>query len=122
MNAATKTADAYSAADDDWTRYGKWEVRLDNEVFRIFPKNKDGQTFPVTVRRSFIYLRRENLLGEYDGITFKHYLHRRNLYWSDSRQKGSCARHHVSRSLARLLFKGDEEPAKMLMAEAEARL
>jgi hypothetical protein len=105
----------------EWTQHGAYEIKLEKEVYRIFPKSKDGKSFPITIRRAYIHLRRELNDGSTMLLSFKHYLHRRNLYWSDSRhEKGSCTKHHVRKELARILFKRDEDAAKKLMEKVEA--
>lgn len=107
--------------NDDWTKIGKFDVMIVPDHFRIFPKNAAGESIPVQIRRVYILLRRKLPNGE-GFIYFKHYLHQRKLYWSDSRKKGSCPRRHVRRELARMLFERDEKAAVQLIEQAEALL
>jgi hypothetical protein len=107
----------------EWTTFGKYQVRIRPDKFRIFPKGADGKTRPVWIRRVFVELQRTLDSGVVVSLTFKHYLHQRHTYWSDSRDtKGSRPRHHVRQELARLLFDKDQDQAKRLMLEAEALL
>jgi hypothetical protein len=106
----------------EWTRQGKFEYTIKNESFRIFPKGKDGKTRPVWVKRAFLHLRRKLLDDTFAEIFFKYYLHQRNFYWADGRQKGSCHRRHVRKELARMLFEKNEERATALMTKVEGLL
>ena len=109
--------------DREWWTFGLWEVSLEREQFRIFPKGPDGKSIPVTLRRVYVHLRRKLKNDTYATLFFKYYLHQRNFYWADSRHdKGSCPRHHVESELARLLFKGDKENAKRLVDQATSML
>lgn len=107
----------------DWKRHGNWEAMTEREAYRIFPKDKEGKTRVLWVKRVFIRLRRQLKDGSYAELFFKHYLHQRNRYWRDSRhEKGSCPKKHVQTELARLLFDGNREQALNMMLQAEAIL
>lgn len=107
----------------EWTNFGGGcDVKVRPESFRIFPKGRDGETRPVTIRRVWVEVRREKLDGTHGGMSFKFYLHQKNLYWGDSRKKGSCSKAHVRRELARMVFQRDEAMAEELMAAAEAQI
>jgi hypothetical protein len=107
----------------EWTSFdGGCEVQVRPETFRIFPKGRDGKTRPVTIRRVWVDVRRETLTGDYSGMTFKYYSHQKNLFWGDSRKKGSCSKAHVRDELARMIFKGDKSCAAEFIAHAESRI
>ena len=108
--------------DIEWTRQGRFEYTVQNESFRIFPKGPDGKTRPVWVKRAFIHLRTRLLDDTFSAIFFKYYLHQRNFYWHDSRQKGSCHKRHVNKELARMLYEKSEEKAEQLMTQVEGLL
>lgn len=93
-------------------RIGNWLVSYDSETFRIFPKNKRGETVPVTITRHFLYLQdvRTGTL-----ISLKRYRHRREWYWRDSRDPKPTMEFVVIGEVARLLFGGDRERAKALL-------
>ncbi len=111
------------AENKEWWAFGAWEVNLEHERFKIFPKGPDGKSIPITLRRVYVNLRRLLKDDTYAKICFKHYIHQRNFYWSDSRHdKGSCPRHHVESEVARLLFKGDKIKAGRLVDQAESML
>lgn len=108
---------------DDWETIGTYRVRITPDHFRIFPKDAEGKTRPVWVKRVYVELQKSLETGHVVGVTFKHYLHQRNLYWADLRReegKQSCPSFHVRRELARLLFEGDRDKANRLMERAEA--
>lgn len=79
---------------------GHWLVSADTEKFRIFPKGRDGKTVPVWRINSFIYLRcvRSGAL-----VVFKRYLHMKQWYWRDSRDKRPCDEGDILREMARML-------------------
>src|SRR5262245_41662835 len=92
---------------------GRWKVTIEQERYRIFPKNKDGETVPVQRWNRFIILLHE---AHDEPIVFKNYLHRGSWLWNDSREpKKPCYEIDVEKELARLLFKGDRAQAKELM-------
>lgn len=103
----------------DWARHGNWDVNLEREAFRIFPKAPDGTTMPVMVKRVYINLKRDYPNGTHAELKFKHFLHQRKLYWSDLRQKGSVHRNQIRDELARLLFNGDKVAAAAMIQQAE---
>jgi len=86
-----------------WTAFGKYSVMADSETFRIYPKNKQGQTVPVTRINYKWFVRHES--GTL--VVFKRYLHQKRWYWSDSRVKGPCSEEHVLAEVSRMLFAGD---------------
>ena len=91
---------------------GSYFITKSSECFRIFPENKKGETIPLTISRRFIILRHSSGTE----ITFKHYLWRGRLLWSDSRLKGSCGTDHVLTEVARMLFQGNVEKAGEFIA------
>lgn len=108
--------------EQDWVNCGKWSYRLRYEAFRIFPKNKEGESIPVWVRRSFLEMKTDLKDGSAAVIVVKYFKHRRQFYWSDSRQKGSQPRHQIKSEVARLLFQGNRELADRLLKEVESAI
>jgi hypothetical protein len=91
---------------------GSYLVSHDAETFRIFPKNRAGETVPVTRFNYFLYLR-----CTFSGqlVTFKRYLHQKNWFWRDSRDAKPTDDRSVQKEVARMLFKGDEGKAGLLL-------
>lgn len=102
----------------EWTQQGKFDIAIENESFRIFPKDSEGKTRPVWIKRAIVYLKRRDTQ---DQLFFKYYLHQRRYYWADSRKpKGSVPIRHVRKELARMLYKGNIEAANRLMSQIES--
>lgn len=83
------------------------------ESFRVFPKNKKGETIVVPVIRTVFTLRHRT--GE--EITFRRFLYRKEWKWGDSRIKGSISENHVVSEIARMMFGGDENKAVDLIVQ-----
>jgi hypothetical protein len=77
-----------------------WSVTSDQETFRIFPKDKRGNTRPITRINQFLYLQGSN--GQM--ITFKRYLHQGQWYWRSSQVNKPIYDLDVRDELSRLLF------------------
>jgi hypothetical protein len=93
----------------------RYAITTDRDEFRIFPRNKHGQTRPVRIVRIFIKLTEDTTKEE---ITFKRYLHRKQWYWGDSRVNGPVSDAHVIGEIARMAFGGDHGAAVTLMIKA----
>ena len=91
---------------------GGWSVSYMSEQFRIFPKNKAGQTIPIRRVNYFLTLKHTR---NTDEIVFKRYLHRGLWYWRDSREKASQYEDEIVKEIARHLFKGDRVKAENLI-------
>jgi hypothetical protein len=91
---------------------GNWLVSADSETFRIFPRNRRGETIPVTRINHFLYLRC-TLSGML--VTFKRYLHQGAWFWRDSRDRTWAFEADVIAEVARMLFRGDEGKARDLL-------
>lgn len=91
------------------------EVAFEQEVFRIFPKGRDGKTRPVSIHRTFIHVRDRRWPGQ---VTFKRYLHQKQWHWKDSRDSKSCSELAVVKELADMCCGGDKEQAKDLIIKA----
>jgi hypothetical protein len=106
-------------SDPLWQRVGNYDVMVDSDHYRIFPKNRQGETIPVTISKQLIHLR---AVPTGRVTTFKRFKHRGKWKWSDSRHKrGGCSEQHVRAELARMIFRGDGEAAGALI-EATAQL
>ena len=113
-----------------WTRIGKYDVRIDSETKRIYPKNKFGKVIPVTLSNQTLHLRhvQASEVMKQDAfwrtplgvdVVFKRHSHpagrrRRNgstWLWNDSRIKGPVRPHWCVDEVARMLFNGDKHKA-----------
>lgn len=99
-------------ADVNAVTIGGYLVSADSEQFRIFPKNKQGQTTPITRINHFLYLR--NVQTGHLTV-MKRYLHMKMWYWKDSRDKASCDESQIVSEIARMLYKGDKDLAAGLV-------
>lgn len=84
-------------------RVNNWFVSHERERFRIFPKNRAGETIPVWRHNIFLTLRHH---ANSDVVVFKHYLHQRQWLWRDSREKEMVSESEVLREVARMLGVG----------------
>lgn len=84
-----------------------YTVQKITECFRIFPKNRKGDTIPLTINRRLFTLRRAGT-----ELTMKEHLYRGRLLWNDSRVKGSIDKSEVVSEIARMLFAGNASKAK----------
>lgn len=80
-----------------------YETTTESKQFYIFPKNKEGKSFRVSIEQTFIHLKHKT--G--NVVTFKRYRHRGQWLWNDSRCKGPCSDRHVVDEVARMLFFGN---------------
>lgn len=105
-------------------RIGQYRVTLTPETQQIFPENARGDRVMVILRRVYLTLERTLPNGRKVEICFKHYKHRRDLLWRDTRweKKGACQRRHIVQELARILFEGDREQAEDLTKAVEILL
>ncbi len=96
---------------------GNYLVSADSETFRIFPKNKKGQTTPITRINQFLYLRCAK-----SGVTtvFKRYLHQKRWYWRDSRDTQPTSESAVLSEVSRMLFQGNKDKAQDLLIKVVA--
>lgn len=90
----------------DAVRIGNYLVSADRETFRIFPKNRAGQTIPVTRINNFIYL--ECVKGG-GTVIFRRYLHMKQWHWRDSRDVRPCDESDVLRELKRMLGVSEDQ-------------
>jgi hypothetical protein len=93
-------------------RVGNWLVSGNAEIFRIFPKNRNSETIPVTRINRFLYLR---CTKTGTMVTFKNYLHMKKWYWRDSRDKKPCHEIDVFREIARMLQVTEAEAKEIAM-------
>ncbi len=91
--------------------FGMYEVSVNSEQFYIYPEDKKGDTFKVSIERTCFHLKHKSN----EVVTFKRYKHRGKWYWNDSRSKGPCGEKHVSSEVARMLFGGDTKKADNLL-------
>ena len=91
---------------------GDYTVHAESERFRIFPKNRHGQTVPVTRINHFIYLTHKSGVQ----VTLKRYLHMKNWYWRDSRDKGPCDEMHVVSEVSRMLGVSKDKAVDVILA------
>lgn len=107
-------ATAHTTAEKNlWTHVGpNYRVMLDSEMFRIFPKGRDGQSIPVTISRFYINVQHAT---SKELVTFKRHLHQKRWKWNDSRSKGVVSEQHVLGELARMLYGGDRAKAEGLV-------
>lgn len=77
-----------------------WRITSDQETFRIFPKNKQGETTPITRCNQFLRLQQNGHL-----VVIKRYLHQGLWFWRIS-TLGEKAVYDldVRDELSRLLF------------------
>ncbi len=76
-----------------------WRLTSDSERFRIFPKNKKGETTPVYRENHFLRLQRNGAL-----IVIKRYLHQGQWLWRISTSDKPVYDLDVRDELSRLLF------------------
>lgn len=76
-----------------------WRVTSDSEQFRIFPKNRYGQTVPVTRSNQFLRLQQDG-----NTIIVKRYLHRGLWYWRISTSDKHQYDLDIQDELSNLLF------------------
>lgn len=77
-----------------------WRVTSDSETFRIFPKNKKGETTPITRCNQFLRLQRDDAL-----VVIKRYLHQGQWFWKIStRGEKHCYDLDIRDELSHLLF------------------
>jgi len=94
-------------------QHSRYNVHSEYESFRIFPKDEEGQVRPVRISRNQLILTHDSGVQ----VVFKKYIHRGNILWNDSRQRGSCSEQHVISELARMLFNGDTKEAKKMVEQ-----
>lgn len=95
-------------------RIGNYTVSSDSETFRIFPRNKKGESIPVTITRTFLHLR--HAAGAL--VTITRYRHRRDWLWRDSRYDKPVTYRQVVDNVASMLFKGNKATAADLLQAA----
>ena len=94
-------------------RIGNWLVSHETERYRIFPKNRRGDSIPVWRHNVFIYLRC-TLSGGL--VVFKHFLHQKQWLWRDSREKGLVCESDVLKEVARMLGVGPRTAQDVVLA------
>lgn len=97
---------------DNAIKIGNWMVSTDREQFRIFPKNKQGQTVPVTRINIFLTL---TCIRSGAVVVFKRYWHMKQWFWRDSRDSKPCDEMHVLEEVARMLYGKDKNQAGNLL-------
>ncbi len=90
-----------------------YHCSVKSEAFRIFPKNKQGETIVVQIIRTIFTLRHKS--GE--EVSFRRFLHLGKWKWGDSRIKGSISEDHVITEIARMMFNGDASKAIDLIVQ-----
>ncbi len=96
-------------------KIGSYIVSAESETFRIYPKNKKGESIPVTRVNNFIYLRDA---GSSKLVVFKRYLHCKQWYWRDSRELKPVHEADVVSEIARMLFGGSQALAVDFIIQA----
>jgi hypothetical protein len=91
-------------------RIGDYRVSYDIEQFRIFPKDAQGKSRPVTRINQFLYI-----TNRHGTLTFKRYLHMKSWHWRDSREPKPVYEIDVINEVARILFDGDKDRARDLL-------
>lgn len=93
-------------------KIGNYLVHADSEKFRIFPQNRFGEVTPITRENQFLYLRCQTT----GSLTvLKRYLHQKQWFYRDSRDKNRSDETLVLGEIARMLFNGDKERAGSLL-------
>lgn len=89
-------------------RLGRYSVTVESETFRIFPRDSQGRTRPVTVVRNYINLQ------DLDGtiVVLKRFFHTKQWYWRDSRDAKPCSENHIRDEIARMCFPGRPDAAE----------
>lgn len=82
---------------------GQYKLLADSDTRRIFPKDKHGNTRPITLVKHTLRLRHDADPGGADDVVFSHYLHQSRWLIGDSRVKGAVLREHVVSELTRML-------------------
>ena len=77
-----------------------WTISSESEMFRIFPKNRQGEVRPVTKINQFLRLR--NSQG--GDLTIKRYFHQGQWYWRLSTEDKPVYDLDVRDQIARTLF------------------
>jgi hypothetical protein len=90
-----------------------WIVSHETEKFRIFPKNRAGESIPVWRHNIFLNLRHART-G--DVVVFKHYLHQKAWLWRDSREQKPVDEVDVLREVARMLGVGRKTAEDVVLA------
>lgn len=93
---------------------GNYKVSSDSEIFKIFPKNKKGQTTPITRVNHFLYLEH---IPSGTLTVMKRYLHMNNWYWRDSRDTKPTSESTILAEVSRMLFGGDQDRGAELLTQ-----
>lgn len=91
---------------------GEYTVSAESETFRIFPKNRHGQTVPVTRINTFISLTHRSGVR----VVFKRYLHMKKWYWRDSRDTRPCEETDVVKEVSRMLAVSEDRAVDVILA------
>ena len=86
-----------------------WAARVEQEAFRIFPRQADGTTRPITIYRQFLYMKHEKT-----GLqtTLKRFLHKSTWHWHVD---GKWTDEIDVRNLLTAMMQGRRDRAETLM-------